>query len=177
MSDPVPTRNVAWDASALLHASRCDRLDVLMSDASAVVAGARHVTTRAVQQEVQAHGGALPARVEIVPVDGLLELAALVGWLSRLGSGIHHRGEATVCAWAEVNDALVIMDDGSARSTARTHGLQVHGTLWICGRALCTGVETAAAVTGLVDAMATDGARYPFGPGGFVAWWTSQRVS
>ncbi len=53
---------MAWDASALLHASRADRLDVLLFQVDAVAPNSGHVTTAAVAQEVIRRGGTLPWR-------------------------------------------------------------------------------------------------------------------
>jgi len=162
---------MAWDASALLHASRSDRLDVLLFQVDAVAPNSGHVTTAAVAQEVARRGGTLPSRIEIVHVDGLEELTELVVWLDVLGSGEHNRGEATICAWASVNGAIVVMDDAEAVRVARGRGLQVLRTLGVCAEAVQRGAETLAAASAMLDAMMADGARYPFGPGGFPGWF------
>jgi len=157
-----------------LHASRCDRLDVLLFQVDAVAPNSGHVTTAAVAEEVARLGGALPQQIQTVHVDGLDELTELVVWLEALGSGRHNRGEATVCAWAALNNAPVVMDDAQAVRIARQRGLEVQRTLGICVRAVQLGVETLAAVSSMLDAMLADGARYPFGPGGFPAWYSDQ---
>jgi predicted nucleic acid-binding protein len=109
--------------------------------------------------------------MDIVHVDGLDELTELVDWLEVLGSGEHNRGEATVCAWASINAATVVMDDAEAVRVARERGLQVLRTLGICAHAVKRGVETLAAASAMLDAMMVDGARYPFRPGGFPDWY------
>lgn len=46
--------------------------------------------------------------MDVVHVDHLDELVSLAGWVQRLSSSEHDRGESTVCAWAEVHDAMAV---------------------------------------------------------------------
>ncbi|MFN8075310.1 MAG: hypothetical protein U0Q15_07825 [Kineosporiaceae bacterium] len=178
MSDTTPqTEVLVWDASGLFHAGRCDRLDVLLDLSRAgSTTSVRHVTTAAVAEELRNSGIQTPEDVEIVHVDNLDELGALVAWVQRLSSDRHDRGEATVCAWAEVHRATAIMDDATARRAAAHAGLDVHGTLWLLARgATRTGSWSSASM--YADLFLQDGARYPFTPGGFRAWASAQGLA
>jgi predicted nucleic acid-binding protein len=161
---------LAWEASALLHASRTDRLDVLLHLAGSLAPEVRHVTTAAVGEELQIHGLPTPATMSVQHVDGLAELISLAAWVQRLSSRQHNRGEATICAWAEVHGATAIIDDGKARRAASKAGLVVHGTAWVVAQAVMLGNETPAGASALLDTFLADGARYPFRTGGFIDW-------
>ncbi|MQA27422.1 MAG: hypothetical protein GEU94_18600, partial [Micromonosporaceae bacterium] len=69
---------LVWDTSPILHAGRIDRLDVLGDIASG---WAHNVTTAAVAEELEADSVAVPDWLEVVHVDGLVELVALADWL------------------------------------------------------------------------------------------------
>lgn len=160
---------IIWESSALLHACRTDRLDVLLHLAEAL-GPARHVTTAAVREELAGHDLVLPPSMSVVHVDGLTELVSLADWVQRLSSSVHDRGEATVCAWAQVHGATAIVDDRAARTAAARAGLDVHGSAWVVARAVAIGHEGIANATALLDTLITDGARYPFPRGGFEGW-------
>lgn len=161
---------LAWDASALHHAARADRLDVLGDVAKAY----DNVTTAAVIEELARYGLAeaveRSAWLEIVHVDGLEELPALVRWIGRLSSDEHDRGEATVCAWAEVHGATAVLDDADAKAAARRGGLDVHGSLWVLAAGVRAGALGELAADGFADALVREGARYPFAARGFSSW-------
>jgi predicted nucleic acid-binding protein len=158
---------LAWDTSPILHAGRIDRLDVLGDIASG---WPRSVTTAAVAEELEPEGIALPDWLEVVHVDGLAELVSLAEWLGRVSAGKHHRGEATVLAWAEVHHAIAIVDDRDARMTAQKVGLETHGVLWVVANAVHDKRIAKTTAGSFVDAMIASGARYPFEAGGFVTW-------
>lgn len=162
---------LVWDTSPILHAGLIDRLDVLGDIASG---WPRNVTTAAVVEELEPESIAVPDWLEVVHVDGLSELVALGSWLQRVSAGSHHRGEATVLAWAEVHLAIPIIDDKDARIAAQHAGLAAHGTLWVVANAFQDKRITRAAASGFIDAMQGSGARYPFEPGGFIGWAESQ---
>lgn len=161
---------LVWDASALHHAARADRLDVFGDLAKSY----DNVTTAAVLEELAGHGlseAVLRADwLRIVHVDGLKELSALVGWVGRLSAGAHHRGEATVCAWADVHGATAVIDDGDARRTAGVAGLEVHGSLWVLAAGVRGGALSEPAADGLVATLVRDGARYPLHGDAFSSW-------
>lgn len=174
-AQPRALASLVWESSALLHACRCDRADVLLHHADSLSSTTiRHVTTAAVAEELGRRDVALPTRMDIVHVDHLDELSSLTRWVERLSSSEHDRGESTVCAWAEVHDAMAIIDDGAARTAARQAGLDVHGTAWVVAQAVNQGRETAPGATALLDMLILDGARYPFRTGGFATWAKDQ---
>jgi predicted nucleic acid-binding protein len=161
---------LVWDASALHHAARADRLDVFGDVAKAY----DNVTTAAVVDELAGYGLAETAErsdwLRIMHVDGLRELPALVAWIGRLSAGVHHRGEATVCAWADVHGAIAVIDDGDARRAARTAGLEVHGSLWVLVTGVRAGALSEPAADGLVATLIRAGARYPLQGQAFSSW-------
>lgn len=161
---------LVWDASSLHHAARADRFDVLGDLAKAY----RNVTTAAVLEELDRYGLADAVDrsrwLEIVHVDGLTELRALIGWVDRLSAGEHHRGEATVCAWADVHGARAVIDDGDARTAARRGGLEVHGSLWVFANGVRAGTLSELTADGLIATLVREGPRYPPMPQGFAAW-------
>jgi predicted nucleic acid-binding protein len=135
MTPPV-VKTYVFDASALFHFVAADRLDSL---GSLMPSDARSVTTRAVQEELLAKEAEVPlvrlitsaGWLEQVPVDGLEDLWALSTWVQRIGADQHHRGEATVLAYAEGHSAIAIVDDKDARLMGSSAGLEVHGSLWL----------------------------------------------
>jgi predicted nucleic acid-binding protein len=161
---------LVWDASALHHAARADRLDVFGDLAKAH----DNVTTAAVLEELASHGleeqVTRSAWLQVVHVDGLNELHALVDWIGRLSAGEHHRGEATVCAWADVHGAVAVIDDGDARRTAGKAGLTVHGSLWVLAEGVRAGALSEPAADGLVATLTREGARYPLQGQTFSSW-------
>jgi predicted nucleic acid-binding protein len=164
---------VVWDTACLFYAAKAERLDVLGDCARrGGISPWRNVTTQAVVDELATHGlsiGGVPW-LEIVHVDGLDELAALVAWMDRLGSGQHHRGEATVCAWADVHGAVALLDDRDAKRVATRHGLRTHGSLWLLAEAVRTGLTSMSGAANLVDVLLAEGARYPLEKGEFGSW-------
>jgi predicted nucleic acid-binding protein len=170
---------LVWDTSCLLHAMRADRLDVLIDCAhGGPDSPSRNVTTQAVVDELGKYrlGAADLPGFEVVHVDGLDEILTLAKWVGALAKGEHNRGEATVCAWADVHGATAMLDDKAAREVARCAGLAVHGTLWLIRSAVLRGRLTIAGASGLADALIADGARYPFASGGFGGWHARQPI-
>ncbi|HEX6756136.1 MAG TPA: hypothetical protein VF109_09345 [Mycobacteriales bacterium] len=165
---------LVWDTSGILHAARAERLDVLGDLAK----GHRHVMTAAVLEELDRYGLAVAVAecgwMETVHVDGLADLACLVRWTALVSDGQHDRGEATVCAWAEAHGGTAILDDAAAKATAVRAGLEVHGSLWVIADGVRSGHLSEPAADGLVDALARDGARFPFPSRGFSHWARAQ---
>jgi predicted nucleic acid-binding protein len=171
---PAPSGlTLIWDASALHHAIKAGKVDVL-ADMAGCQGGAprRNLTTAAVLDEIAHHR--LPVAgldwLETVHVDGLDELAALVDWMSRVSGQKSNQGEATVLAWAEVHDAVAVIDDRDAVRVGRAGGLAVCGSLSVIAEAVRDGRTTAYVATTFVDALMSTGMRYPCSTGGFVAW-------
>lgn len=67
--------------------------------------------------------------------------------LDRITSG-HQRdiGEASVLAWAEINEGVAVIDERAGRYAAEQRGVAVDGTLWL----IANGVKSGALL--LVDA-------------------------
>ncbi|MGF1651717.1 MAG: hypothetical protein ACFCUP_00150 [Actinomycetales bacterium] len=161
---------LAWDATALVHAVACDRLDVLGDLAAGPVEESwRNVTTTAVWSEVR-DADRPPGWLEVVHVDDLPELQALFRWQARLSSGVRDLGETTVPAWADVHGATAIIDDTQARRVAARHGAAVHGSLWVVAQAVRAGRCSATSASAFVDVMGRSGFRLPFPTGDFVEW-------
>ncbi len=169
---------LVWDASALHHAARADRLDVLHDLARGeLLLPWRHVTTAAVIDELSAHGfdSTTFSWLQTVHVDGVDDLRCLMTWMQRVGATDRwHRGEATALAWADRHDAITVIDDLSARRVAQQHGLEAHGTLWVMAKGVEHGRATVESASSLADTLIKHGARYPFEVGGFRHWASCQ---
>jgi predicted nucleic acid-binding protein len=156
-----PSSCLVWDASALHHAARADRLDVLLDLAKPF----RHVTTAAVVQELGKHALdniVSAAKMDVVHVDNLDEVFVLAQWVGRVGAtGNHDRGEATVLAWAEVHGAVAVIDDRDARQAAALHSVPTLGTLRLIIDAVRDGRLPNQTAARLVDTLREHGARYP----------------
>jgi predicted nucleic acid-binding protein len=164
---------LAWDTSPLFHAIRAGKLDVLGDTARTWQGGGRrNVTTQTVVDELSTYGLSLANAdwLEIVHVDHLNELTALVKWMDQVSGSKSNEGEATVLAWAEVNGAIAVIDDGDARRIARKHSLPVWGSLRVIATAVIDGHTTEYVASNLVDALIDSGARYPCTRGQFISW-------
>lgn len=161
---------LVWDASALHHPARAERLDVLGD----IAKWHDNVTTAAVVEELDRYGFSDQVErcrwLRVVHVDGLAELTSLVRWTAVLSSDLHDRGEATVCAWAEVHGGVAILDDADAKAVAGTARLPVHGSLWVVAEAVRAGDLVDVAADGFVRMLVREGARFPSMPDGFCAW-------
>ena len=174
---PPSPETFAWDASALHHAIAADRVDVLLDLANhAETPVSRHVTTAAVTQELAGNGLVVPPGIEVVNVDGLDEIIALARWVNLMSASQHNRGEATICAWAEVHHALIVMDDRDARLIARREKMTVIGSLAVIAGAVRTAHINETSASNLVDNLIAAGARYPFSPGGYIRWAGEQNL-
>lgn len=166
-------RVLVWDTSPLHHAIKADKIDIL-GDLAGTSRGCprRNVTTQAVMDELRRHQ--LPAAglgwLEVVHVDGLDELTALLAWVERVSAQQANQGEATVLAWAQVHGAIPVVDDRDARRAARGAGLEVWGSLRVIAESVSEGRLTEYAATAFVDSLADTGARYPCGRGEFITW-------
>jgi len=172
-------RTLVWDTSPLLHAIKADVIDRL-GELAATWHGAaqRNVTTAAVISEIAFHGLSTSdlAWLEVVHVDDLAELDALVRWMQLVSGQKSNHGEATVLAWAEVHGATSVIDDSDARGAAQKAGQPVQGSLRVISDAVQDGAISEYAASALVDALLASGARYPFGQGGFIAWATTMKL-
>lgn len=169
----APASLLAWDTSPLFHAIKAGKLDVLGDTARTWQGGGRrNVTTQTVVDELGAYGLSLAGAdwLDVVHVDHLNELTALVKWMGRVSGDKSNQGEATVLAWAEVNGATAVVDDGDARRIAIRHSLSVCGSLRIIATAVSAGHTTEYVGSNLVDALIDTGARYPCTRGQFIGW-------
>lgn len=167
----LPATLLAWDTSPLFHAIKAGKLDVL-GDITRTWQGVRNVTTQTVVDELSTYGLSLASAdwLEIVHVDHLNELTALVKWMDLVSGSNSNEGEATVLAWAEVNGAIAVIDDGDARRIARKYSLPVWGSLRVIATAISEGHATEYVGSTLVDALIDTGARYPCARGQFMSW-------
>ncbi|HWE89638.1 MAG TPA: hypothetical protein VG317_09275 [Pseudonocardiaceae bacterium] len=166
-------RVLVWDTSPLYHAMKADRIDVLadvatMGDCTAC----RNITTATVIEELRYHGLSTDdlGWIEIVHVDGLDELSALVRWMDRVSGDKSNQGEATVLAWAETHRATAVVDDQDARRAGRNGGLDVWGSLRVVAESVRNGQLTEYSANAFVDALIETGARYPCQRGQFTIW-------
>ncbi|MBW8484273.1 DUF3368 domain-containing protein [Actinomadura parmotrematis] len=174
MRAPTPASTaLVFDTMLLSHFALADRIDVLRD----LHAGTPCYTTRVVCEELRAANAQLALAkaeeldwLEVKRLDTLEELRAFVTWTERLGSGDRDRGEASIFATAELQNAVALTDDREAVSVGRRHGLDVHGTLWLLSRACRKGELTEVNVASLVDALRHTGMRLPCSGGEYPSW-------
>lgn len=177
ISRPEPPSSSAslliWDTSPLLHAIKAEKIEILGDIARNRQGGTRrNVTTQAVISEINHFQLPLVGSewLEIVHVDDLAELEALVTWMDLVSGAKSNHGEATVLAWAQIHHATAVVDDADARRIGRNAGLEVWGSLRVMAESVRNGHTTAYVATALVDAMIDTGARYPCPRGQFINW-------
>ena len=154
--------------------AEADQLDVLGS----LLAGDRCHATDIVRDEIRRGRAARPQLAAVENAEWLrsgnlatdAELIAFLRWSERIGSAERDRGEASVFAFAEAHGATAITDDRPATTVARTHGLDVHGTLWLIAGFCASGKLTEHAASGLIDTLRAVGLRLPCTGGQFPAW-------
>ncbi|MFB7461404.1 hypothetical protein [Streptomyces sp. NPDC056188] len=171
----LPASLLVWDTSPLFHAIKAGKLDILGDAARTWQGGGRrNVTTQTVVDELGTYGLSLASAdwLEIVHVDHLNELTALVKWMDQVSGSKSNEGEATVLAWAEIHGATAVIDDGDARRIAgkQKNPLPVWGSLRVIATAVSDGHATEYVGSNLVDALIDSGARYPCARGQFISW-------
>lgn len=167
MTEQVAVANAVWvlDAMSLSHFARAERLDVLRD----LLVDKECWTTQVVLEEVRQGVAAYPKLndalaadwLKVAQLDSLNEIRCFTLWVRRLGSGERDLGEASVFAAAELRSAAAITDDPAAVRVARTHGLDVHGTIWLLANACRDGKLTESAAGNLIDALRATGLRLP----------------
>ncbi|MDP9796004.1 putative nucleic acid-binding protein [Catenuloplanes nepalensis] len=105
--------------------------------------------------------------LQAVPLDTLDRIKRFTVWAGRIGAGSRHVGEASVLAVAEELGITALIDDRDATRTARTYGVDVHGTIWLLASACRDGKLTVAAAGNLVEGLSATGMRLPCGGGEF----------
>jgi predicted nucleic acid-binding protein len=125
-------RNVISNTSCLIALTNIGRLEILQKRY-------RHIIiTPEVAQEFDEP---LPDWISVVPVKDAVKTELITKYLDR--------GESSTIALAsEVDDPLVILDDGKARAFAKNSGLTITGTLGILVKAYEMGL-----VTGINDIL------------------------
>lgn len=108
--------------------------------------------------------------LELVACDGLAELRALARYFQVLGSGQRDIGEASVLAWAEVNDGIAVVDERAATRAAQQRGVVVHGTLWLIANGVKTGLLALLDAERLVDQLRDAEAWLPCTGAEFLSW-------
>lgn len=103
----------------------------------------------------------------VAPFDSEEEILALLKWSSRVSEGDRGQGEASVFALAELRAGMALTDDRRATQVARTHGVEVHGTVWLLAMACRKGKLTEVNAGSLIDAFQELGARLPCTGTGF----------
>ncbi|WP_329134604.1 hypothetical protein OG552_19385 [Streptomyces sp. NBC_01476] len=164
---------LVWDTSPVFHAIKAGKIEILGDIAqNGQGCARRNVTTQAVISEINSYRLSLADMewLEVVHVDDLAELEALVAWMSRVSGAKSNHGEATVLAWAEIHGGKAVIDDGDARRIGRREGLDVWGSLRVVAESVSSGYTTPYVAAALVDAMIDSGARYPCARGQFINW-------
>lgn len=170
----TPGRSLVFDSSVLSAFAEAEYLDVLGSYLSAQSC----YVTDVVRAEI--HIGSL-TRPELAAIEraewlgrGELstdaDLLAFARWATLIGSGTHDLGEASVFAYAETHGAISVIDDRPATKVARTHGLDVHGSLWLIGGFCRDGKLTEYAASRMIDGLRGVGARLPCTGNEFPTW-------
>jgi predicted nucleic acid-binding protein len=161
----VSRRALVFDTTCLSHFALAERLDVLRDLVVEYDCRTTHVVREELRRGGERHALLIDAPelewLEVIALDSLGELARFIEWAKRLGAGDRNLGESSVCAAAEINAAIAIIDDGDACRVARRHGLEVHGTIWLLASACRTGKLTVTACGNIVDALRDTGMRLP----------------
>jgi predicted nucleic acid-binding protein len=156
---------LVFDTTCLSHFARADRLDVLGD----LLAGVESFVPHVVRAEIRDGSVAYPELTQVlslewlrvVPLDTLDRLRRFTLWVSRIGAGTRDLGEASALAIAEEFGAVALIDERDATRVGRTHGVDVHGTIWLLARACRDGKLTEVASSNLVENLAVTGMRLP----------------
>lgn len=156
---------LAFDTPCIGHHARADRLDVLQT----LLVGTECWVTGVVLDELRIGAGQHPSIasalglewMKVSQQDTVDELSDFARWVRRLGNGPRNRGEASVFALAERLDAIAIVDDREAVRTGLSHGLEVHGTVWLLASACSEGKMTTVEAGNLIDALRASDMRLP----------------
>ncbi|MEU6486354.1 hypothetical protein [Streptomyces sp. NPDC046887] len=172
-SPVLSPKTLIWDTSPILHAIKAGKLDIL-GDIAQNCGGVarRNVTTQAVISEIDYFQLPLEGAgwLEVVHVDDLRELEALVTWMALVAGAKSNHGEATVLTWSQIHGARAVVDDRDAQRIGQQNGLDVCGSLRVVAESVSDGHITEYAGSALVDSMIDSGARYPCQRGQFLPW-------
>lgn len=162
----VPTiPHLVFDTTCLSHFARADRLDVLGD----ILTGTESLMPDVVREEIRAGSTqysqltrVLEAEwLTIVALDTIDRIRHFAAWTRRVGTGSRDVGEASVLAVAEEIGAVALIDERNATRVGRSHGVNVHGTIWLLANACRAGQLTEVATGNLVDALVATGMRLP----------------
>jgi predicted nucleic acid-binding protein len=170
MTELASPPSLVFDNMLLSHFSLADRLDVLRELHMDRVCYTTHVVREGLRQRSEQVPDASLDWLIIDRLDKLPEIRCFVKWVQLLGAGERDLGEASVFAVAELRQAVALCDDQEAVRVARTHGLKVHGTIWMLSYACRNGKLTEVNVANLVDALAQTGMRLPCTGSQYSAW-------
>ena len=177
---------LVWDTTAIFHAVRADRDDVLHDAAGP---GREHLVVDVVAEELRRRGVGVPDWLtpvgEADSLSGLSYLNAFAEWCTLLRADPplgRNAGEAATLAWVQVYGGVALVDDGDARRVAQARRREgdpwcVHGSLWAIARAVVEGRQRSHAYAGLCAAMLDDGIYWKLPAGGFAAWFELNRDS
>lgn len=176
-------RPFVWDATGLLYAIACGRLDWLLEAAGR---GRHHVVPLKVAEELARKGMSFPdGQMEVRDLEDLDDILLLAHWQKLMGvRDEHNAGEAWVAALAQSLGGVAVVDDQKARKVIRRNkaDLAVHGALWAISRGVVEGrAPGPQAYSGLCDQMliasknGVGGLRWPFVPGGYPGWYDEHR--
>lgn len=156
---------MVFDAGPLNHFALANELPALQQ----IVSDRRCVTTDAVREELREGTITHPQLVavenlpwlEVVSLTTLGELYAFAEYMGRLGQSQRNAGEASVLAWAEVNDAVAFVDDQAACNVGRARGVTVYRTLNLVIRSHRAGHFSEQRAQEIIKALVDTGARFP----------------
>ncbi|HEY0191551.1 MAG TPA: hypothetical protein VGC42_10560 [Kofleriaceae bacterium] len=155
--------------------ARAGKLEVL----ERLTAGRARNVTRAVLEEldrgIHDHPRLADVRgctwLEPISVDGLAELGVFAEYVRLLGSGGRHIGEAATLAWAEVHQAVALVDDDDAAQVGRSRRCEIRRTLALIAGGIRRAVIAEDEGADLVDDLTRlGGARFPCDGPTFIRW-------
>jgi predicted nucleic acid-binding protein len=176
MTELVSPPSLVFDNMLLSHFSLADRLDVLHELHTDRTCYTTHVVREELRQRSEQVPDASLDWLIIERLGKLPEIRCFVKWARLLGAGERDLGEASVFATAELRQAIALCDDQEAVRVARTHGLNVHGTIWMLSYACGNGKLTEVNVANLIDALIHTGMRLPCTGSEYSAWARAHRL-
>lgn len=165
--------DLIFDSSVLSCFARAGLLDLL----DRLTAHHRRLVPRAVVDELDGGKHLYPqladvsgaAWLERVPVDSLAELRAFARYTARFGAE-RDFGEASVLAYAEVHNAVALIDDQIAVQVGRERNVDVRRSLALLIGGVRRNILTEAEAGAAIDKLIAGGARFPCTGADFVEW-------
>lgn len=148
--------SIVFDATALIHFSRADRLRELQACSTEDEAILLANVARELEQGDPLRPTLDPttaAWLKRADLTEIVELAAFASYKAELGGGAdRNNGEAAVLAWVSINCGTAIIDEEVARNIGQDDGLEVHGSLWLLSRSFNDGILDRATTEGTISA-------------------------